>query len=131
MTLRKRCAIIGAGASGLPSARWALAYGVEPVVFETDDRIGGLWLYKPQETNLASVMKSNIINTSKEMTAYSDFPPPADFANFMHNTQLLKYFEMYADHYDLRRYIRFRHTVTNVRRADDYEDTGRWVVEYN
>ncbi|KAH7713148.1 Protein FMO-1 [Aphelenchoides avenae] len=76
-------------------------------------------------------MKSTIINTSKEMTAYSDFPPPADFANFMHNTQLLKYFEMYAEHNDLHRYIRFRHTVTNVRRADDYEDTGRWVVEYN
>lgn len=38
-----------------------------------------------------SVMKNTVINTSKEMTAYSDFPPPKEAANFMHHSQLLEY----------------------------------------
>lgn len=30
--------------------RWALAYDVEPVIFETTDHIGGMWKYKPEDT---------------------------------------------------------------------------------
>lgn len=30
--------------------RWALLYEIEPVVFEGTDKIGGLWVYKPEET---------------------------------------------------------------------------------
>lgn len=44
-------------------------------------------------------MKTTVINTSKEMTAYSDFPPPDDAPNFMHNSELLKYFRSYAKQY--------------------------------
>ncbi|KAI1700047.1 flavin-binding monooxygenase-like domain-containing protein [Ditylenchus destructor] len=128
--MQKRCAIIGAGVSGLPSARWAKAYGIEPVVFDKLDRIGGLWIYKPVETDIGSVMKSTIINTSKEMTAYSDFPPPADYANFMHNRQMLSYFEQYTEHHGLYPHIRFRHTVLSIRRADDYATSGKWRVEF-
>lgn len=40
-------------------------------------------------------MKSTVINSSKEMSAYSDFPPPAHFANFMHNRQMLHYLRMF------------------------------------
>lgn len=75
-------------------------------------------------------MKSTVINTSKEMTAYSDYPPPGDFANFMHNTQMLRYFKMYAEHHDLLKYIRFNHCITNVVRADNYEKSGQWIVNY-
>uniref|UniRef100_A0A915EBX9 Flavin-containing monooxygenase n=1 Tax=Ditylenchus dipsaci TaxID=166011 RepID=A0A915EBX9_9BILA len=130
MLMPKRCAIIGAGVSGLPSIRWALAYGIEPVAFELTESIGGLWKYKPNETELSSVMKSTIINTSKEMTAYSDFPPPPSFANFMHNRQMLKYFQMYADHHQLHKYIRFEHTVLSVQRSPHYSTTGQWTLEY-
>lgn len=49
---KKRVAIIGAGASGLPSIRHALLYGVEPVCFECTDSVGGLWNYKPGSTNV-------------------------------------------------------------------------------
>ena len=46
---KKRVAIIGGGASGLPSIRHALLYGLEPVCFELTDDIGGLWRYKESE----------------------------------------------------------------------------------
>jgi cation diffusion facilitator CzcD-associated flavoprotein CzcO len=63
MSQKKRVAIVGAGASGLPAIRsdlkvgfnylfrHALLYGLEPVCFERSDAIGGLWRYKPQETD--------------------------------------------------------------------------------
>ncbi|KAK6746691.1 hypothetical protein RB195_000142 [Necator americanus] len=35
-------------------------------------------------------MKSTVINTSKEMTAYSDFPPEPGMANFMHNSEMYR-----------------------------------------
>uniref|UniRef100_A0A1I7YSL5 Flavin-containing monooxygenase n=1 Tax=Steinernema glaseri TaxID=37863 RepID=A0A1I7YSL5_9BILA len=120
----RRVAIIGAAASGLPSTRHAVLYGFEPVVFEASDDIGGLWRFKKQDTDESSVMKSTIINTSKELTAYSDFPPPADFANFMHNEKVLEYLRLYAQHWDLLKYIRFRHKVFNIERSPSYEKTG-------
>ncbi|VDM67517.1 unnamed protein product [Strongylus vulgaris] len=86
----KRVAIIGAGPSGLPSIRHALLYGFEPVVFEMSDKVGGLWNYKPHDSEDASVMKSTVINSSKEMSAYSDFPPKPQVANYMHNRKLLE-----------------------------------------
>lgn len=75
-------------------------------------------------------MKSTVINTSKEMTAFSDFPPPPEYANFMHNTKLLDYFRQYAAYYQLDRYIRFKHFVKNVERSSDYDTTGKWKVTY-
>ncbi|KAK6047696.1 hypothetical protein COOONC_14800, partial [Cooperia oncophora] len=111
----KRVAIVGAGPSGLPSARHAVLYGFEPVVFEMSGEVGGLWNYKPQDSEEASVMKSTVINSSKEMSAYSDFPPKPEVANYMHNRKLLEYFQQYAQHYDLHKYIKFHHKVVNVK----------------
>ncbi|RCN47354.1 Flavin-binding monooxygenase-like protein [Ancylostoma caninum] len=126
----KRVAIIGAGPSGLPSARHAILYGFEPVVFEMSDKLGGLWNYKPQDSEEASVMKSTVINSSKEMSAYSDFPPKPEAANYMHNQKLLEYFQDYAEHYKLHKHIKFNHKVTNIRKAADYLSTGKWFVDY-
>lgn len=56
-------------------------------------------------------MRSTIINTSKELLAYSDFPPSDKYANYMHNSRLLEYFVEYAKHHNLLKYIRFRHRV--------------------
>ncbi|VDP51121.1 unnamed protein product [Heligmosomoides polygyrus] len=92
--------------------------------------VGGLWNYKPQDSEEASVMKSTVINSSKEMSAYSDFPPRPDVANYMHNRRLLEYFQEYAKHYDLLKLIRFHHKVTGIKKAVDYSNTGRWMVEY-
>lgn len=73
--------------------------------------------------------KSTIINTSKEMMAFSDYPPPSDFPNYMHNTRVLEYFRMYAEHFKLIPYIRFNVDVLMVKKACDYEKTGRWELK--
>lgn len=74
----------------------------------------------------ASVMQSTVINTSKEMMAYSDYPPPSQLPNFMHNTQVMEYFRNYAKHFKLIPHIRFQTEILLMKRADDYNQTGRW-----
>ena len=75
-------------------------------------------------------MKTTVINSSKELTAYSDFPPHPEAGNFMHNREMLKYFEEYVEHYGLKQYIRFNHKVDNIERTEDYDKTGRWKVTF-
>jgi len=88
-----RIAIIGAGATGMTATKACLEEGFDVVVFERSEFTGGLWRYHDEDIDgIASVMKSTIINTSKEMTAFSDFPPPPEFPNFMHNTKMVNKF---------------------------------------
>lgn len=122
-------AIIGGGVSGLISIKCCLDGGLLPTCFEMTNDIGGLWNYDENAIDgKASVMKSTEVNTSKEIMAFSDFPPPADSPNYMHNTKLLSYFRMYASDFGLLKCIRFRRRITRIEPADDYEQTGRWFV---
>ncbi|VDL84353.1 unnamed protein product [Nippostrongylus brasiliensis] len=129
-------------------SRHGLLYGLDVTCFEASSYVGGLWRYREEETESkdpttrqldvttnfiadSCVMKSTVINTSKEMTAYSDFPPEPNMANFMHNTEMYRYLVNYADHYDLKKYIKFQHKVLNIERAEGYAKTGQWKVTYD
>ncbi|CAD5208381.1 unnamed protein product [Bursaphelenchus xylophilus] len=127
---RKRCAIVGAGVSGLPSARWAKEYGYDPVIFELRDNLGGLWYYTDDKTEFSCVSRKTIMNTSKEMTAFSDFPPPANAPWYLHNSRMLEYLHAYAEHHDLLKYCRFSHRVTRIERSPNFDKTGEWIVEF-
>lgn len=122
-------AIIGGGVSGLICIKCCLDGGLTPICYEMTDDIGGLWNYDANAVNgKASVMKSTVINTSKEFMAFSDFPPPVEYPNYMHNSKLLAYFRMYASKFNLLEYIQFRRCVIRIEPADDYEETGGWCV---
>ena len=121
-------AIIGGGASGLTSLKCCLDEGLEPVCFEQEDSIGGMWNFTEDCTKTSSVYRSTVINTSKEMMCFSDFPIPKEFPPFMHNTYVMKYLHLYADDFGLEKYIRFGCKVLNVERAKDYETSGKWIV---
>lgn len=60
------------------------------------------------EPQRSSIYRSLVVNTSKEMMCYSDFPMPAHYPNYMHNSQLLQYFRLYAERFDLLQYIHFQ-----------------------
>ncbi|XP_049521466.1 flavin-containing monooxygenase 5-like isoform X6 [Dermacentor silvarum] len=126
---KKKVCIVGAGSSGLTCARQMLDYGFDVVLYERSPDIGGLWAYHDDDVEgRASVMRTTIINTSKEMSAFSDFPPPKDLPNYMHNTKMLGYFRSYADHFGVTKHVKTRHDVVQVTPAADYEKTGRWDV---
>ncbi|XP_037059221.1 uncharacterized protein LOC119087492 [Peromyscus leucopus] len=76
-----------------------------------------------REEGRASIYKSVIINTSKEMMCFSDHYP-----NFMHNSQVLEYFRMYAKEFDLLKYIQFKTTVCTVKKQPDFSTSGQWEV---
>ena len=125
----RRAAIIGGGITGLICIKCCLDDGLSPTCYEMTDDIGGLWNFDANAVDgKASVMKSTVINTSKEFMAFSDYPPPAEFPNFMHNSKLLAYFRMYAAKFKLTECIRFRRRVTRIQPTDDYEQTGAWMI---
>lgn len=121
-----KVAIIGGGASGLTAIKCCLDEGLKPYCFEKQSFIGGrlfallgiitnlltyrlnfsgLWNYTPGEKDGATVYQSTVINTSKEMMCFSDFPIPKEFPNFMHNTKVQEYFELYAERYGLHTFL--------------------------
>lgn len=74
-------------------------------------------IYKPLSLCLYSITVyvrisfPQVINTSKEIMCYSDFPIPAKYPIFMHNKYVLQYFHLYAEQFGLRKYIKFQHEV--------------------
>ncbi|KAG8517656.1 Dimethylaniline monooxygenase [N-oxide-forming] 5 [Galemys pyrenaicus] len=85
-------------------------------------------LQENPEEGRASIYRSVIINSSKEMMCFSDYPIPDHFPNFMHNSQVLEYFRMYAKAFDLLKYIRFKTTVCSVKKRPDFPTSGQWEV---
>ncbi|XP_063096249.1 dimethylaniline monooxygenase [N-oxide-forming] 2 isoform X2 [Cavia porcellus] len=127
--MAKKVAVIGAGVSGLISLKCCVDEGLEPTCFERTEDIGGLWRFKENvEDGRASIYKSVITNTSKEMSCFSDFPMPEDFPNFLHNSKLLEYFRLFAKKFDLLKYIQFQTTVLTVKKHPDFSSSGQWEV---
>lgn len=44
----KTVAVIGAGSSGLASAKYSLAQGYDVTVYEQNEQLGGIWWYTDQ-----------------------------------------------------------------------------------
>ncbi|KAM3620315.1 uncharacterized protein V6R79_021449 [Siganus canaliculatus] len=117
----QRVAVIGAGISGLSSIKACLDEGLEPTCFESSNDIGGLWRFKEKpEPGRTNIYQSVVINSSKEMMAFSDFPPPAEFPNNMHHSEVLHYLRLYADAFKLLQHIHFQTTVVSVRQTEDF-----------
>ncbi|XP_029002027.1 dimethylaniline monooxygenase [N-oxide-forming] 2-like isoform X2 [Betta splendens] len=124
-----RVAVVGAGSSGLVCIKTCLEEGLQPVCFESSDDIGGLWRFKESpEPERSSIYRSLVTNTSKEMICFSDFPMPAEYPNYTHNSQLLQYLRLYAEHFDLLPYIHFQTTVRSVTQRPDFAQSGQWDV---
>ncbi|CAO3571281.1 unnamed protein product [Mortierella alpina] len=132
---RKRVAVIGAGGSGLPAIKECLDEKefIEVVAFEQQQQLGGLWRYtevSEQNPNPhSSVYKSTIINVSKESMSYSDFAIPIDWPTYLPHQKVAHYFDMYAEHFQLRKHIRFGAKVVEVRELHD--ESKRWMVRWH
>ncbi|GFT25444.1 dimethylaniline monooxygenase 2 [Nephila pilipes] len=126
---RKRIAVVGGGVSGLLSIASLKEEGFETECFEKTDNHGGTWCYRDELIEgVPSIMPSTIANHSKEMGAFSNFPPKKEYSVFMKNRELYQYITDFAKTKDLLKHISYNTEVVAVRKAQDYEDTGRWVV---
>ncbi|CAN7989131.1 unnamed protein product [Ixodes hexagonus] len=123
-----RVAVIGAGASGLTAVKACLEEDLDVVCYERSDVLGGLWRYTDKvETGRACVMRSTVINSSKEMSAFSDFPPDPALPNYMHNSLMAGYIEQYGRSSGAADRVLLRHEVTDLRQGGG-ADGKKWVL---
>ena len=125
----KAC-IIGSGASGLVAAKVLAERGVPFDAFEMGSDVGGLWRFE-NDNGRSPAYRSLRTNTSRDKTAYSDFPMPPSYPDYPTHADMAAYFSSYADRFGLRSRFTFRTQVTRVRpspggvRHRGYEVTRR------
>ncbi|KAL1854511.1 hypothetical protein VTK73DRAFT_8733 [Phialemonium thermophilum] len=118
-----RVAVIGIGAVGLVTLKNLLEEGYDAFGFDRNDYIGGLWHFTPEDKT--SVLPSTVANVSKERNCFTDFPFPEETPSLCPASEVEKYLEQYADHFNLRPRIRLGTLVTRVWRDDARE---KWVL---
>ncbi len=115
--------IIGAGSSGITTAKALIERGLPFDCFDRSDDIGGNWYFN-NPSGTSSAYRLLHIDSSKSRMEFSDFPMPAEYPNYCHHTQVLKYFRDYADHFGVRERITFNTGVEHAARLPD----GQWNI---
>merc|ERR1711970_1462653 len=121
--------VVGAGASGLCSARHALQMldhhqDLSVSVIERSRSVGGIW-----SAATTPVYENLHTNLPKELMAFPDFPFQPSEKSFVHHREMATYLAAYAKHYNLDQHVGFGKEVTRVspRRAGDAQTD--WEVE--
>ncbi|WP_043651142.1 flavin-containing monooxygenase [Nocardia thailandica] len=118
-----RVCVIGAGPSGITAAKRLAVHGIPFDCYEASDEVGGNWYYR-NPNGMSACYQSLHIDTSKYRLQFEDFPAPAEWPDFPHHSQLLRYFKDYVDHFGLRDRIRFSTRVVAAERDGD----GLWRI---
>lgn len=111
-------AIIGAGFSGLASARVLKRFGHSVTVYEKVDDVGGVW---SMSRNYPSLKTQNV----KETYSLSELDMPRDYPDQPRGDQVQKYLENYAQKFGLVSDLRLG---TEVIDASQDEATGKWTI---
>ncbi|MFY9219309.1 MAG: NAD(P)-binding domain-containing protein [Candidatus Nanopelagicales bacterium] len=116
-----RYCIIGAGPAGLATLKTMRDSGHDVDCFEMSDTIGGHWNHDYDALHLI---------TSRQVTGFEGFPMPEDWPLFPHRNQMLEYFHLFADAFDLKSYITFNTGVTSVEplATDGPVGSAGWAV---
>ncbi len=68
-------------------------------------------------------------NLPKEIMHYPDFPFPDSINSYISANEVLKYYESYAEFFDLKKFIKFEHYVLRVRPVvTDGSNNEKWEV---
>lgn len=111
MVPARRYALIGAGPSGLAGARNLSKLRLAFDGFEAAAEVGGLWnIDNPRST----VYESAHLISSKTTTEFSEFPMPDSTPDYPSHRHLRRYFNAFADEFDLKKHFRFSTKVTAV-----------------
>lgn len=121
-SLSKRICIIGAGPSGLVMAKSLLEEGHQPVIFEKQHTLGGLWVLN--KTKTAGAYKKTRFQSSKFTSLFSDFYSDDIKNNFYSVMDVKRYLDNYAEHFHLPAHIHYHHEVIEVT-----EKQGQWEVK--
>lgn len=130
----KTVAIIGAGESGLVSAKYMLENGLEPTIIEKSTFVGGLW-NSNCSSSPSSSWKSLKTNISRYTTCFSDFAWPANISSIFPTQNEMKiYLEEYCAHFIPIQYLQLDSIVTSIQKnssSSSNSDLTAWTVKYN
>jgi hypothetical protein len=116
--LTKRVCVIGAGPCGIAAAKNCLLAGLDVVVFEKSDSVGGNWAFSA-EAGHSSVYENTYLISSKAWSEYEDYPMPDDYPDYPGHREVQAYFDDYARHFGVTPNIRFGHTVIAAAREPE------------
>jgi dimethylaniline monooxygenase (N-oxide forming) len=119
-----RTCVIGAGSSGIATAKALHERGLPFDCIEKSDRVGGNWVFG-NKNGMSAAYRDLFINTSRQRMAYSDFPMPEAYPDFPHHTHIATYFDDYVDHFGFREKILFQTGVEHASRRED----GVWELQ--
>lgn len=121
--------------SGLTCIKTFIESGFEVVCYEKSPHFGGLWHYNTTsdvdgDNFHPSIMRTTILNTSKELSSFSDFPPPPKLPNFMNHSLYMDYIKSYVKHFNISPHLRLRHEVLRCKQ-DCEPESGQifWELE--
>jgi dimethylaniline monooxygenase (N-oxide forming) len=113
----KHVGIIGAGISGLATAKAFIEKGYRVTVLEKAAAIGGVWEKSRSYLGVAT-------QTTRDEYAFSDFPMPKDYPLWPSGAQVQAYLTSYATHFFIMPHILF-----NVQVNDLQYRQGYWQVQ--
>jgi hypothetical protein len=106
--------IIGAGPSGLATARRLLEAGIRNLsIVERQGDVGGNWTWGDRAAH-SSLYETVRSISSRDMTAFQGVPFSSSVNTYPTRTDLLHYLQRMATHFDLHRHIRFNTQVVSV-----------------
>ncbi|TVU01914.1 hypothetical protein EJB05_52619, partial [Eragrostis curvula] len=140
----KKVCVVGAGISGLISARELRREGHHVTVMEQNPGVGGQWLYDPVPDGgdplgtagvHSSIYASLRLVIPREITAFSDFPffprDGGDARRYPGHAEYLRYIRDFCDKFGLMDAVRLNTRVVRVSMAPIDGDGGlRWVVRW-
>jgi 4-hydroxyacetophenone monooxygenase len=112
-----RCAVVGAGASGLAAAHRLRQAGVEVVVFEKNADVGGTWL--------ENVYPGCRVDVPNQLYSFSFLQTNDWVCRFSAQPDLLAYLQRVAKDLHVTECIRFSSEVTEARFD---EESGEWTL---
>ncbi|MEU9554080.1 flavin-containing monooxygenase [Streptomyces fumanus] len=115
--------VIGAGLSGLAAAHALKERGIDFVCLEKAPDVGGVWR-RPGAGERGPGYRSLHLNTAKDLTAYADFPMPAEYPLYPRHSEVAAYLRSFAEWAGVLGHVETRTEVRSVRQDPD----GTWTV---
>lgn len=115
----KTIGIIGAGLSGIVTAKTCIEYGYAVRVFEKDAELGGVWASSRRYTGVST-------QNTKDTYYFSDFPMSKHFPEWPNGEQVQSYLRSYAENFNVFPFIQFSHEITSINFQDNI-----WTIRGN
>ena len=119
---RYEVAIVGSGFSGLTSAHYLKEKGIEDIcIFEKNSSLGGVWSHG----GVGSYPGAACDVQSYTYLPFLDDTGFIPSKRYVSQHEIADYAEMLADHFDIRKHIKFSYEVTKL----EYLKNGFWSIE--